>query len=326
MMKHYVIMLAGALSLTAATTSAQTLTKVNAGKIIEMTNGVVDIYNDQLREIKDVRECLERFENTMSSVAANPNASAHGASCNNIRVLRSDLVDKMKAKAKLAPAFPEKAEILDGVDKINAEFETAKVRCMNVQTYFKEKKYQTDDKEFSGYVALRDTFIASYDNINKLFDKTMDLSSAAGDRAELVILKTHPQASIVIPMKKNLSAVSQLLSKCRADKPDMTAIKADMAAIRKSLEKDKVATPAMKTALKKSYNGETRFERFYEYAGDAVNQADKFVEFLDPAKEITDIDHILNETEEGARNRHLKKWYSEISKYYGYMVDEYNSL
>ena len=326
MKKHFLLILAGALSLAVVTTSAQTLTKASAGKIIDMTNGVVDIYNDQLSEIKDVRECLERFENTMSNVAANPNASAHGAACNNIRALRSDLVEKMKASAKLAPAFPEKAGILEGVDKINAEFETAKVRCLNVQAYFKDKKYQTDDNDFAGYVALRDTFIASYDNINKLFDKTMDLSSAAGDRAELVILKTHPLALVVIPMKKNLSAVSQLMSKCREDNPDMTAIKADMAAIRKSLEKDKVATVAMKTALKKSHNGETRFERFYEYAADAVNQADKFVEFLDPAKEITDVDHVLKETPEDARNRHLKKWYGEISNYYRYMVDEYNSL
>lgn len=318
--------MAGTLSLVAANTQAQTLTKANAGKIIEMTNGVVDIYNSQLGEIKDVRECLERFENTISAVAKNPNSSAHGAACNNIRPLRSDLVDKMKAKAKLAPAFAEKNGILKGVDDINKEFETAIVRCHNVQAYFKEKKYLTDDNDFAGYVALRDTFVASYDNINKFFDKTMDLSSAAGDRAELVILKIHPLASVVIPMKKNLSAVSQLMSKCRQDNPDAEAIKAGIAAIRKSLEKDKVATAAMKTALKKAHNGETRFERFYEYTGSAMEQADKFVEFLDPAKEITDVDHVLKETEEGAHNRHLKKWYRELSNYYGYMVDEYNNL
>jgi len=325
-MKKTLLFLAGILSLAIVNISAQTLTKANAGKIIEMTNGVVDIYNSQLSEIKDVRDCLERFEKTMATVAENPKLTAHGAACNNINLLRSDLVDKMKAKAKLAPAFPEKAAILDGVDKINAEFEIAKARCHNVQTYFKEKKYLTDDNDFAGYVALRDTFVASYDNINKLFDKTMDLSTAAGDRAELVILKTHPQASIVIPMKKNLSAVSQLMSKCREDNPDAAAIKADIAAVRKSLEKDKVATAAMKTALKKSHNGEDHFNRFYEYTGDAMTKADSFLEFLDPAKEITDVDHIMKETPESARNRHLKKWYGEISKYYGYMVDEYNNL
>lgn len=332
MRKHYLLLLAGAFSLatlnaqTKKTTGSAPLTKANAGKIIEMTNGVVDIYNAQLSEMKDIRECLDRFENTMSSVAANPKTTAHGAACNNIKPLRSDLVEKMLAKAKLAPAFAEKAAIQKGVEDINKEFEVAIVRCHNVQNYFKEKKYLTDDNDYGGYVALRDTFIASYDNINKLFDKTMDLSSAAGDRAELVILKTHPLASVVIPMKKNLSAVSQLLSKCRQDNPDAEAIKADVAAIRKSLEKDKVATPAIKTALKKAHNGEDRFNRFYEYTGEAVNQTDKFLEFLDPNKEITDVDHVLKETVEGARDRHLRKWYGEMSKYYGYMVDEYNSL
>lgn len=340
MKKHCVLILAGALSLTATntfaqkksttttkkTTAAAPLTKANAGKIIEMTNGVVDIYNDQLSEIKDVRECLERFENTMASVAANPNSSAHGASCNNIRVLRSDLVDKMKAKAKLAPAFPEKAAILEGVDNVNKEFELAKVRCQNVQSYFSTKKYKEDDEDYSNYVALRDTFVASYKNINKLFDQTMDLSSAAGDRAELVILKTHPLAPVIVPMKNNLSAVSQLMSKCRADEPDAEAVKADIAAIRKMLEKNKVMTPSIKTALAKGHNGEARFERFYQYETDAMEKADKFLEFLDPNKEITDVDHVLKETVEEARDRNLKKYYNEIKKYYGYMVDEYNSL
>lgn len=332
MKKHYLLIVATAFSMVAINTSAQSksssapLTKVNAGKIIEMTNGVVDIYNDQISEIKDVRECIDRFEKTMATVAENPKLTAHGAACNNIRVLRNDLLEKMQAKAKLAPAFPEKAEILSSVDKLNAEFAISKERCHNVQNYFKEKRYQTDDDNFAGYVALRDTFIASYKKINLLFDKTMDLSSAAGDRAELVVLKTHPLASVVIPMKKNLSAVSQIMSKCRADEPDAAAIKAEVAAVRKSLEKDKVMTPALKTALKKSSNGEYHFNHFYEYADEAMNKADNFLEYLDPAKEIKDVDHVLKETVEEARDRHLRKHYNEISDYYGYMVDEYNRL
>lgn len=309
-----------------AQTKSGTLTKANAGKIIEMTNGVIDIYNDQLREIRDVAECLDRFENTMASVAENPKTTAHGASCANIRVLRTDLVDKMKSKANLAPAFPEKAAILEGIDNINKEFETAKACCQNVQAYFTAKKYLEDDNEYSNYVALRDEYIASYKNINSLFNKTMDLATTAGDRAELVILKTHPLAPVVIPMKNNLSAISQLMAKCREDEPNAEAIKADIAAIRKMLEKDKVMTPALKTSLAKGHNGESRFERFYEYEGEAMGKADKFLEYLDPNKEITDVDHILNETVEGARSRHLKKHYNEISSYYGYMVEEYNSL
>ena len=332
MKKHYLLIVAGVLSMTAInaqtkkTSTSAPLTKANAGKIIEMTNTVVDIYNVQISEIKDVRDCLERFERTMSDVAENPNRTAHGAACNNIKPLRSDMVEKLTAKAKLAPAFAEKAEILKGVDDINKEFETAIVRCHNVQNYFKEKRYQSDDNEFGGYVALRDTFIMSYDNINTLFDKTMELSSVAGDRAELVILKTHPLASVIIPMKENLSAVSQLMAKCRAEKPDAEAIKADVAAIRKKLAKDKVLTATMKATLKKSNSSEDRVNRFYEYVGTSADMTDKFLEYLDPAKEITDLDHVYKETVEDARKRHLKKHYGEISRYYGLMVHEYNGL
>ncbi|GHV15170.1 hypothetical protein FACS1894169_05740 [Bacteroidia bacterium] len=338
MEKYYLFILAGVLSLTAINTSAQkkstattkpgaaAMTKATAGKIIEMTNAVVDIYNDQLSEVRDVRDCLERFENTMASVAANPKGSAHGASCANIRVLRADLADKMKAKANLAPVFPEKAAIIEGIDNINKEFETAKACCQNVQAYFTEKKYLEDDSQYSGYVALRDAYLASYKKINNLFNKTMNLASSAGDRAELVILKTHPLAPVVIPMKNNLSAVSQLMSKCREDEPDAEAIKADISAIRKSLEKDKVMTPAIKASLAKGQNGESHFERFYEYVGEAMDKADKFVEYLDPGKEIKDVDHILKETVEDARKRHQNRHYGEIRDYYGYMVDVYNGL
>lgn len=330
MKKYYLLLIAGILSFASLTVSAQTksapLTKANAGKIIEMTNAVIDIYNDQLREIKDVRECLERFDNSMEAVSANPKSSAHGASCANIRVLRSDLLEKMQAKAKLAPAFAEKNDILKGMDEVNKEFATVKERCQEIQTYFSTKKYLEDDKDYTNYTTLRDAYIDSYKKISTLFNTTMNLASAAGDRAELVILKTHPLASVVMPMKNNLIAVSQLMNKCRADEPDADAIKADVAAIRKSLEKNKVMTPAIKAALKKSHNGEDRFNRFYEYVGDAMNHADKFLEYLDPNKEITDVDHVLKETVEGARARHMGRQYNEVSKYYGYMVDEYNSL
>lgn len=305
--------------------TSRTLTKENANKIIQMTNCVVDIYNEQISEIKDVKECLERFDNTMNSVANNPNTTAHGASCANIRTLRSDLVDKLKKKAALAPSFPEKQAILDGVDQLDREFEISKERCEKVQAYFKSQKYKEDDKDYSTYVALRDSFLVTYQNINSQFNKTMDLVSAAGDRAELVILKTHPLAPVIVPMKTNLSAVSRLMSKCRADEPDAESIKTDIAAIRKSLEKDKVMTPSMKTSLAKTNNGQAIFERFYEYTGDALNKADVFVEFLDPNKEVS-IDHVLKETEEEARNRHLRNHYGEIQKYYRYMVDSYNTL
>lgn len=311
---------------TAKKPAATPLTKASASKIIEMTNGVVDIYNDQIREIRDVEDCLDRFEKTIEAVSENPNTSAHGASCNNIRVLRNDLVDKMKSKAKLAPAFAEKTEILDGVDNLNKEFELAKVRCQNVQNYFSTKKYKEDDENYSTYSALIDTFVVSYKNINTILGNTMDLASNAGDRAELVVLKTHPLANIIIPMKTNLSAVSQLMSKCRQDEPNAEEIKAAVADIRKKIEKDKVMTPAIKTALKKTHNGESQFNYFYQYTGEAMEKADKFLEYLDPNTKITDIDHVFNETEQDARNRHLKNRYNDLKSYYGYMVDAYNNL
>ncbi|WP_029905337.1 hypothetical protein [Prevotella sp. 10(H)] len=339
MKKHYLLIIAGLLSLTAMNSFAQkkttgttkkaapaTMTKATAGKIIEMTNGVVDIYNEQLGEIKDVADCLERFENTINSVAQNPNTTAYGAACNNIRPLRADLVDKMKAKATLAPSFPEKAAILEGIDNINKEFETAKERCHTVQEYFKTKQYKEDDETYSKYTALFDEFLASYENINSLFNNTMDLASAAGDRAEVVILKTHPLATVVVPMKTNLIAVSQLMSKCRQEEPDAEAVKADIAAIRAACEKDKVITPAIKTALSKGQNAEDRFQRFYEYMAEAMNNADNFLEYLDPNKEITDVDTIMKETVKTARQRHLKKHYTKVQDYYRYMVDAYNGL
>ena len=343
MKRHYLLIVAGALLLITGTASAQQkkrttstakktttasapLTKVSAGKIIDMTNGVVDIYNDQIGEMKDIRDCIDRFEKSIETVAENPNRSTHAANGSGIRAMRNDLLEKFRAKAKLAPAFAEKAEIQSNIDMLEKEFVTVKERCNTVYDYFKNKKFTEDDKDFSNYVALRDTFIASYVKINDLFARTMKLSSAAGDRAELVILKTHPMANVIIPMKTNLSAVKNVMALCREEKPDAEAIKAEVAAIRKSLEKDKVMTAAMKTSLKKSHNGEDIFNRFYEYVGGAMDKTDNFLEYLDPNKKITDIDHVYKETEDDARNRHLKRHYGEINSYYGYMVHEYNNL
>lgn len=328
--KYYLSMLAllltVSLSISGQTKKASpALTKENANKIIGMTNSVVDIYNNHLPVIKNVRECLERFDNSISNIAENPNTTVYGASCTNIGSLRSDLTSKLEQKSALAPSFPEKQAILDGVNQLGKEFEIAKERCQIIQDYLKSKKYKEDDKDFSNYVALRDTFMVSYKNINNLFDQIINLSSVAGDRAELVILKSHPLAPVIIPMKTNLSAVSQILSKCRADEPNAEEIKAEIVAIRKSLEKDKVMTPAKKTALAKANNGEAVFERFYEYTEGALDKTEIFIEYLDPNKQVT-VDHVLKETEEAARNRHLKAKYDEVQKYYGYMVDAYNTL
>lgn len=304
--------------------TSSTLTKENANKIIMMTNCVVDIYNDQISEINDVKDCLQRFDNSINNILENPNTTVYGASCSNIRSLRNDLVDKLKKNAALAPSFNEKQAILDGIEQLDKEFAISKERCQAIQDYLSSGKYK-EDKDLSAYKALRKNYLESYKNINDQFRKTMALASAAGDRAEIVILKSHPLASVIVPMKTNLSAVSQILTKCREDNPNVEEINNAVAAVRKSIEKDKVITPAMKTALAKRRNGEAVFQRFYEYTGDAMDKVDIFVEFLDPNKEVS-IDHVLKETEEDARNRHLKQHYDEIQKYYGYMVDAFNTL
>ncbi|NDV79770.1 hypothetical protein [Dysgonomonas sp. 511] len=345
MKKHFLIVLAAVLSLAAfdvsaqqkkrsstsrarkKTTAAAPLTRVSAGNIIEMTNSVVDIYNTQLESMKTLGDRLERLDKSINQVIQNPKTSSYAAAnTSGIYSFRDGQYKTFQEKAKLAPAFTEKAEIMANMTAINNEFEVAKVLGNNAYNYFREKKYMEDDEKYTNFIALRDTFYASYKKINIMFKKTMELSSAAGDRAELVVLKSHPLASVIIPMKKNLSAVSQMMAKCRDDKPDAEAIKADVATIRKSLEKDKVATPAMKASMKTNGNSEDRFNRFYEYVGETASNADKFLEYLDPAKEITDIDHVYKETVEDARNRHLKQIYNEISRFYKLMVHEYNGL
>jgi len=65
------------LLLAASVMVAQTTEEANASKTIDMTNSVIDMYNNYLSNMKKVREGLEKSADNVERLKKNPNTSAY---------------------------------------------------------------------------------------------------------------------------------------------------------------------------------------------------------------------------------------------------------
>lgn len=306
--------------------SQQITNPSDAEKVINMTNSVIDIYNNQVSQLKYVNDCLDRFEKSIEIVSKNPNLSTRASGAPATRGLLKSLLDKMHEKAKIAPSFTEKAEILSNIEIVNKEFASVSEYCDKLKAYFNSKEYLKDDENFSKYDELMTATLNSYSKVQKGFEQALTSAEIAGNKAEIILLKGHPLAAVFIPMKTNLTSLRQLMSKCRSDNPDASVIKNEVSILRKSLERDRTMTSAIESALQKTDNGKIYFDRFYENMDKVLKSTDVFTEYLNPNKVKNEIDHVLKESEEDAQQRLLSRYYREISKFYENMVESYNSL
>ena len=292
--------------------TAQT-SEANASKIIDMTNHVVDMYNSYLNSLKKVRQGLEAADKSYEVLSENIERSAYSWDCAYI-TLRSDYREEFEKAAAAAPAFPEKANIQSGVKYVQDNTERLSKSCSEFREYFIKKEYK-QDTDWKKYEELYKNMETAYTDLSGMWSKTMKLAAEAGDRSELVLLKKSPIAEFIIPMKTDLSSAARLLDMFTEEEVDNAAIKKDIEALKKAVEKNKSLTGKNVANLEK-YSSKPNYGGYYESMEEFIELATKLENLMDPA----------NTMDEERRNQQIENTYSMINYKYNSLVENYNIM
>ena len=257
----------------------QTAEEANAAKIIDMTNGVIEMYNNYTGNLKKVREGLEKSIGNVETLSENRQRAAYGFNCSNFVIRDSDVASYEKA-AKAAPTFPEKAKIQETVAFAVANNQKLAQRCSALNEYFTKKQY-VEDADFSQFQVLFDSLEEMYLQVSGAWRTAVELSSDAGDRSEIFFLKKSPIADFIIPMKEDLARVKKLIDKFYEDEVNNAEIKADIAAIEKAVEKNR-STTGKKVANLEKYSSPGYFTSFYDFMDDFIKNSTTLNDLLNP--------------------------------------------
>ena len=291
----------------------QTPQEASASKIINMTNGVIDMYNNYTKNLKKIREGLNKSVENRESLEKNPKSSGYGFNCNSFIITDSDIATYEKA-AKAAPAFPEKIKIQEAVAFVTANNDELAKRCSALSDYFNQKKH-VDDAGFVQYQELFDSLSDMYVQISGAWKTATELASDAGDRSEILFLKKSPISEFIIPMKEDLSRAKKLIDKLYEDEIDHAEIKADIATIEKEAEKNRSMTGKRKANLEK-YSYPSFHTSFYAYIDDLVKDATKLNDLLNPE---------ISASESHLEDKINNTYYSVSGAYKG-MITSYNEM
>ena len=296
--------------------SAQKATQaeLNASKIIDMTNSVVDLYNDYLRQLKKGREGLEKAENNIETLKENINRSAYSFNCNSI-IIRSDYIEKYEKAGKAAPIFPEKTKIQAEIKYIQSNNNRLAEHCSALNNYFTKKEYK-EDEGFAKYQPLYDSLYNAYKDLSASWSRAVNLSSEAGDRSELILLKKSPIAEFIIPMKTDLSAASKILEKFSEEEVDYETIVKDIDALKQDIEKHKSLTGKNVANLEKN-SSKANYGGFYSSMEEFVNIATTLEELMNPAKPYD---------KDSYREDRMNNNYSMLREKYNSLISSYNLM
>ena len=265
------------LLMTAGIMTAQTAEEANASKIIDMTNGTIEMYNKYLSNMKKVREGLEKSAENIEVLKENINRGAHGFNCSYFGI--SDVeVSVFQKTVKAAPAFPEKAKIQEAVEFVIANNDEFGKRCSALTDYFNKKQY-VDDAGFAKYEELFSSLNDMYSKMSDTWKTATNLASDAGDRSEVILLKKSPIAEFIIPMKEDLARVKKCVDKLYQDDVDVNALKTDIAAIEKAGQKNR-SLEGKKVENLKKYSYPSFHTSFYDYVEEFVKQSTRIQELL----------------------------------------------
>ena len=294
----------------------QTPQEASAAKMIEMTNGVIEMYNNYVGNLKKVGTGLERSMENRESLGKNPKSGSHGFNCSNF-IIVSSYQDAYEAASKAAPTFPEKAQIQKSVAFVIANTPEFGKRCSALSDYFNQRQHESDP-QFVKYQVLHDSLQSMYTQVSAAWNVALALSSEVGDRCEILFLKNSPISEFIIPMKEDLSSVKKIISKFRQDDVDLVSIKADIEILKTTIEKSRSLTGKRVANLEK-YSSKGMFTSFYLSMDDFIKNATKLRDYLDP-------EVIFEDIQPSHRNDRIKNFYSIIGDDQRSLIEAYNEM
>lgn len=296
------------LSLSLFAQKKMTKSELDASKIIQLANSVIDLSNSYSQTLKNSENMLNSTQSNMERVSRNPNLTPYAVKCD-IQNTQPRQQTAYTTALGTAPAFEEKVSIekyvKDGENNIKAIGEW----CALLSAYVSNKEFN-EDKDLMKYKGISDSLSSYIEKSAASWRTAANLASDAGNRAELILLEGSPIASFVIPMKKDLIGLDAIFNMFKTEKPDVNAIKSALAILTESIDKNKDISTKDVSKLSDVYYKEA-YQAFYRNC-------------LSTVKSLSTVADRLQEKEPDMDN--INSWFSSASGNYTKTVDSYNTF
>lgn len=276
-----------------------------ASRIIEFSNSVIKMGNSNNEIFGTYQQLLQTADNNAERLSKNPNLQPFYVNCKGIPA-RAEQAAAYKTALKSVQNFPEKADIEKYVETGNNHMNSLSQWCASISSYFADKQYQSDT-DFAKYSSMRDSLIYYLDLSSANWRSASAQASAAGNRAELLLLEGSKIASFVIPMKTDLNSLDKIFGMFDSQQLDIQAVRSELEQLTASIEKNKDTSTKDLSKLKDIYYKEV-YQTFYRKCGEAAKALQSLTERIEDASDAD----LLN------------RWFGSANSHYSEAVQKYN--
>lgn len=284
--------------------------KINASKIITMSNSVIDLSNRAIEDLEGYQSVVSTAEGNIKRLTNNPNVQVYFV---NYKVYTPDQVKikQFKTASQQAPAFGEKNDIINTVEKANQNSDEVIKQFEKLSAYFSNKEYLSDP-QFSKYPDLLNNAVSALYAAYDSWKEASRLASKAGDNAELVILKDSKIADFVIPMKTDLNGLNDIFSQILKKDANIPTLQNDVKGLKASIDKNKDVSTKDVKKLSDIYYKEV-YVTFYRKCAQTSDMLDKLLGLLSQPESEIDKDQI-------------SRLFNQAGNSYSDAVKEYNKF
>lgn len=278
--------------------------EAQAAKIIDFTNLIIDLNNQQIDKWSNYETYLEKASALAEKVsAAGYNSSLPTSIGYSVTKVQSQYVSKYESAIPTAPAFSDKDAVIAAVSKAREEVNSLDAACVTLDDYFKNKDF-LNDKYLLKYAELSDAVDTKLSSSRKAWRNAVVMASDAGEDAEGVFLKNGSISEFVTPMKKDMRTMRDLMCEfydlSENKGVDYSTIADKIEAYKNTLATNKDISGKNVSVLKQSSD----YTRFYDKAEECAGYLSSLVQEFSSAKP----------------NRNI------VEKNNSYMKSNYNSL
>jgi hypothetical protein len=302
------------------TTDTSNITEINkqANSIVNATSIVIDLYNEQMEVLEKVEDALEQSERNIAVLIHEKEHSSiivPMSICQTFAI-SGEKLEKYESSFAKAASFTQKDEIISGINSIQTDIPRLNVCCRAMHEYWEEEIYRVDDT-FEQFKKLYDSLDAVWEDIFSCWHKTVALATDAYDSADLSLIRWHPVAEFLIPMKMDFINLRKFIWSFQHDTIDyeayqQTSDSLEMVFIRNSRLDNKDTSKLNDVSSVKGYLA------VYEGYKHCLNKASVLLQRCNPE------DNIYKSEEE--RTLHFDKYYTELMDEFNNTIHLYNSF
>lgn len=282
--------------------------KVNASKIIRMSNSVIILNNENMDVIDSYKQIVVTADNNVKRLKNNDKAQVHFVNYKIYTPNQRSNAEYAEA-SKIAPAFDEKTALIETMTEANSNMTNMVKWSKALSDYFSNKEYLTDTS-FENYPTLKDSTLFYVDKAYSSWRTASQLAATAGDKAELLLLKDSKIADFVIPMKTDLINLKTIFSKIGDPQSDLSSIENDITSLKASIEKNKDISSKDVKKLSDIYYKEV-YMTFYSKCTQSVDTLGKLANMLKDGEKDGDS---------------LSSFFASAQSSYGQAIEQYNTF